>query len=89
MQLLVYLPCKVDFSFPYWYLLVPGKKIQAAATQCIQAAMARDVLTERRVAQAEPLQVRSTAVDKEASNARPTQRRRALREGAAPWYKYW
>ena len=40
--------------------------------------MARDVLTERRVAQAEPLQVRSTAVDKEASNARPTQRHRAL-----------
>ena len=51
--------------------------------------MVRDVLTERRVAQAEPLQVRSTAVDKEASNARPTQRHRALREGAAPWYKYW
>ena len=36
--------------------------------------MARDVLMERRVAQAGTLQARSTAVDTEAWNARPTQR---------------
>ena len=37
----------------------------------------------RSVAQAGTLQARSTAVDTEAWNARPTQRHRALREGAA------
>ncbi len=36
--------------------------------------MARDVLMERRVAQAGTLQARSTAVDTEAWDARPTQR---------------
>ena len=45
--------------------------------------MARDVLMERRVAQAGTLQARSTAVDTEAWNARPTQRHRALREGSS------
>ena len=40
--------------------------------------LARDVLMERRVAQAGTLQARSTAVDTEAWNARPTQRHRAL-----------
>ena len=45
--------------------------------------MARDVLMERRVAQAGTLQARSTAVDTEAWNARPTQRHKALREGSS------
>ena len=44
--------------------------------------MARDVLMERRVAQAGTVQARSTAVDTEAWNARPTQRHKALREGS-------
>ena len=44
--------------------------------------MARDVLMERRVAQAGTLQARITTVDTEAWNARPTQRHRALREGS-------
>ena len=37
---------------------------------------------ERRVAQAGTVQARSTAVDTEAWNARPTQRHKALREGS-------
>ena len=45
--------------------------------------MARDVLMERRVAQAGTRQARSTAADTEAWNARPTQRHRALREGSS------
>jgi hypothetical protein len=45
--------------------------------------MARDVLMERRVAQAGTVQARSTAVDTEAWNARPTQRHKALREGSS------
>ena len=45
--------------------------------------MARDVLMERRVAQAGTVQARSTAVDTEAWNALPTHRHKALREGSS------